>query len=143
MCYEVDLTGIMVKVNRKLAVGVIGVIAVVATPAIAQAGNLTGQTNFTTATASALESNRYTRVGAIRVCGDIQYSSTYAQYIMQIRRDLQFSPDPVTAQANSTYNAGYACSSYGSGVEGNTYYSRGVWQVAENPAHNGFFVANV
>lgn len=125
--------------RRGIVIGLGAALALIATPTIAQAANLGGELHWTTQNSGAKEGANWSRSGSMRVCGDIVLSSSYADFGVQIMRDIQLSPDIKVVEKAGQYNYSWMCSSYVTGVQGNAYYTRSWWLQGEGSNwHNGY-----
>ncbi|GAB3060262.1 hypothetical protein GCM10027053_23050 [Intrasporangium mesophilum] len=92
---------------------------------------------WTTRSSGSAESSRFGPRNPMKLCADVQGSSSSQQLHTYLMRDIQFLPDPIQRQYWPLYKDPYGCAVAFNGSANEGYYTSVTW-FSESVSHNGF-----
>ena len=93
---------------------------------------------FSTRSSGSADSPTFGPLNPMRLCSDVQNSTSSTLLYSRLMRNLQFSPDPVQRDYWPTYSAAYGCNpNTFNGSSGEGYYTSASW-ASESTGHPGF-----
>lgn len=114
-----------------------GALTAVAGAGFAAASIAASYFNFTTSSSGGASSPEFAPNNPMYLCADVQNSTKGNVLHAQLKRDLDFLPDPTQKALDTPYNDAYNCATSFYGTGGETYYTQAQWS-SESPGHNGY-----